>query len=138
MHRSTGIPVAGSHGSTCGEDESALTDWSELVKENSCDTCRKHVRFRVIQIALIVAAFALYPLSYAPAVRLALEICLPQAVGEPLNVTLHPTWSVYGPVDLLIDFTPLQKTLLAWAELWGVRETFEIDRVVREIWRDPP
>ena len=38
----------------------------------------------------------------------------------------------------MIDFTPLQKTLLGWAELWGVRETFEIDMVVREIWRDPP
>jgi hypothetical protein len=32
---------------------------------------------------------------------------------------------VYGPVDRLIDETPLRKPLFLWARLWGVETEFE-------------
>jgi hypothetical protein len=44
-------------------------------------------------------------------------------------------WVFYRPVDWLIDHTPLDGPMFAWAELWDVRMQFEIAFAARAIKR---
>ncbi|REJ93206.1 MAG: hypothetical protein DWQ34_11170 [Planctomycetota bacterium] len=65
-----------------------------------------------------------YVLSYAPAYR----------VMRDWNGDLLPWggyWWVYRPVDVLIDETPLQRPLMAWADVCGVRDEFDFAMFVR-------
>jgi hypothetical protein len=81
------------------------------------------------------AAFALvllvpYLLSYAPVVAYAEKHDLAQPT-DLFDVTDGKELPIYRPVDLLIDYTPLRRPLVAWARLWGVGNTFAFGRWLR-------
>ena len=63
----------------------------------------------IVAFAMLVLP-VLYVLSYAPVVRL--------CDGPP------PFATVYGPVDWMIDSTPLEEPLFKWADLWSVNMDF--------------
>ena len=78
-----------------------------------------------------VLLLGLYPLSYAPVVRL----CGGVTFAETDYCTFIPliesygdgtAYPVYMPIDWLIDHTPIRHPLFAWAKLLGVEGDFEI------------
>jgi hypothetical protein len=104
----------------------------------------------------LIVTPVVYVLSYAPVVRVCgrtveyrfnVDIPFPQGTAiapgfesgsemviqqQIADSSLYP---MYGPVDWLIDHTPLRGPLLSWAGLWGVRDAFdltEIERFLRE------
>ncbi len=69
----------------------------------------------------LVFVLITYTLSYAPIVRSRVE------AGD-LEVTFRMhgwDFPTYQPIDWLIDNTPFDKPLFAWARLWGVGHAFE-------------
>jgi hypothetical protein len=62
----------------------------------------------------------LYVLSYAPVYRW-------QANRQNQIFPVGPWRAIYDPVDWMMDKTPLRRPLLAWAEFWGIRSSFETD-----------
>lgn len=87
-------------------------------------------------VLVFFAVMVLYPLSYAPVVRVQRETWKPTA--HPLSSSVvsfyvidSSTSAVYKPVDWLIDETPLREPLLWWAEVCGVRGSFEFSALVR-------
>ena len=94
----------------------------------------------LVAFFLIVSPI-IYVLSYAPIVRVCGRPIVPAAipdgtsgvivwfVGEPMaDSSLYPA---YKPVDWLIDNTPVRRPLFVWAEVWGVRDAFEIGYLLR-------
>ena len=87
----------------------------------------KNVR-RVLLVGLL--AFVVYPLSYAPLLRLlsgtdGSYVRIVATTGGRKTAEVHlpsaPNWAIaYLPVRLLITHTPLKKPLLLWADIWGV------------------
>ena len=73
----------------------------------------------------LVFVVVVYPLSYAPFVRLQIEHRTADGsflFGGPFDASMFP---FYQPVDWLIDNTPLKKPLIAWAHVWGVGDEFQ-------------
>lgn len=70
-------------------------------------------------------AFLPYPDFGEDAVLVGSEVVIRQRVAHS---SLYP---IYGPVDWLIGHTPLHAPLLSWADLWGVREAFELSEIER-------
>ena len=83
--------------------------------------------------ALLVVVVA-YPLSYAPVVRWKLDGPTAQGYFYPLIVD-GADYPVYKPVDWLIDNTPLDRPLFAWASRWGVGDQFRSSAGMREFGR---
>jgi|SaaInlStandDraft_2_1057019.scaffolds.fasta_scaffold261088_2 hypothetical protein len=87
----------------------------------------RHAIARWTVAALLTIAVA-YPLSYAPYVRyrqtqpISMQSRLFGGPGET---------HVFGPIDWLIDTTPLRKPLFLWARVWGVESDFEFARMQR-------
>jgi hypothetical protein len=98
--------------------------------------------------AAICCMAVAYPLSYAPVVRWE---------SERLNAELYRNGvsffgtidgadlPAYKPIDWLIDNTPLDAPLFAWARVWGVAFEFETGSLIRQngnhaplIMIDPP
>lgn len=113
----------------------------------------------------LIVTPVVYVLSYAPVVRVCgrtvvefepdLDIPYPPGThissypdfgdspGSEVLIADSSLYPMYGPVDWLMDHTSLRGPLLTWAELWSVREAFEvseIERFLREQRRlgDPP
>lgn len=93
----------------------------------------------IIAFVLIVLP-VLYVLSYAPFVRASrgrysarrthrMSVLDPDDVVLPGAGSRYPA---YKPVDWLVDNTVLTEPLLLWSGLWGVREYFEHDTLLRE------
>jgi hypothetical protein len=80
-----------------------------------------------------------YPLSYAPVVRWkATAIDANRFKGGPSYtsyIVIHSidssTLPAYRPVDWLIDNTPLDRPLFAWARALGVGTEFEYSKAAR-------
>lgn len=83
---------------------------------------RKPSLTSLIAFAMIVPT--LYVLSYAPVVSISMKwrLVTPSELFEPLDGEELP---IFRRVDWLIDETPLQEPLFAWADLCGVRADFE-------------
>jgi hypothetical protein len=83
---------------------------------------RKPSLTSLIAFAIIVST--VYVLSYAPVVRISWkwQLVTPSELFKPLDGEELP---IFRPVDWLIDETPLQEPLFAWADLCGVRTEFE-------------
>ena len=81
--------------------------------------------FSVVCVALLAAA-AIYALSYAPYMRWRFGTDPDEATKgfmwqpDPEYV-LGKAPAVYAPVEWLIDETPMKQPLLSWAQLWGVQ-----------------
>ena len=97
------------------------------------------VRWAATAICCLVAVA--YPLSYAPVLKFEKKrrVAELQSVhGDDRDFNIAFVWyyvetestiaSLYKPIDWLIDNTPLDKTLLAWARRWGVGLEFEMGR----------
>lgn len=107
---------------------------------------------RLVVALILVLAPILYVLSYAPVVRVlgrSKEFANPpdlsaysgntRLVGQAdcADASLYPA---YGPVDFLIDHTPLREPLFSWAQIWDVRDDFENGRNLRAtgvFWKEP-
>jgi hypothetical protein len=77
-------------------------------------------------IVVGVALFLLfYTLSYAPALR-------GDDKPDPTYALFNESVHLYGPVEWLIDNTPLRELLLVWAAVWGVREEAEHASTLRK------
>ena len=87
---------------------------------------RKPLLVNLTWAGVLVFVFVpvLYVLSYAPAVQ--------WKCGQTGSMTIDGgELPIYQPVDWLIDNTPLERPLLWWAALFGVREEFEFAGVLR-------
>jgi hypothetical protein len=82
-------------------------------------------RFTIVpqSTALTVILACVYLLSYAPVYRYS------PAADAPGASALR---CVFGPVECVIDSTPLRKPLLVWSDWWGVRRNIEWDIYMRE------
>jgi hypothetical protein len=81
----------------------------------------------------LLLCLSLYVVSYAPVYRLVEGPDAPPSshgCGWP-RYDQRPWESVYLPVMLLMDHTPLQRPLLAWAEVWQVDERFFNELLLR-------
>ena len=67
---------------------------------------------------------AAYPLSYAPYMRWDLDRAREQGWFYPVSAD-GEDYPAYKLADWLIDNTPLDKPLFAWACLWGVGDQFQ-------------
>ena len=79
-------------------------------------------------IAICCLVVVAYPLSYAPVVRWESRRLVAEGVRDGVFYfsTIDGTnLPAYKPVDWLIDNTPLDKPLFAWARVWGVAFEFE-------------
>lgn len=86
----------------------------------------------LVNLAFIAVLLLLvYPLSYAPVVRLGGGN---QDVTPTVFMSMHgpiidyadgSRYPIYVPVDWLIDHTPLRQPLFWWAALFGVKEDFQ-------------
>lgn len=88
-------------------------------------------------VALLLC-LSLYVLSYAPMYRL---IEGPDAPSPPRgfggsSYDQRPWESAYVPVMQLMDHTPLDRPLLAWAEVWQVDKHFFNGLLIRAYKRD--
>jgi hypothetical protein len=85
---------------------------------------RKPSLTSLVAFILIISPI-LYVLSYAPVVRLCEG---PDQEFDFSGIVLLPLadeYPLYGPVNWLIDNTPLRKPLFIWSGFWGVRGYFE-------------
>ena len=80
---------------------------------------------RIVFAAL--AAFVVYPLSYAPVSRILYGPDDPRVFE-----TMHRAELIYLPLHIVIDHTWADVPLRLWARLWEVDTRFDIDSVWRQ------
>lgn len=82
--------------------------------------------FRPWLLALVMLAFgAIYVLGYAPLEKARRTAALPVPAAM---------MDLYVPVQWLIDQSLLREPLLQWADLWGMRVSFELASSWRKGW----
>ena len=86
-------------------------------------------------VTIVLLAIVLYPLSYAPTLRIVRDFNL-VSVSNPFGVHDGGELPVYQPADWIIDRTPMRKPMLVWADLFGVRSDFEYAATNRESARE--
>ena len=79
----------------------------------------------------MVFSALVYVFSYAPVVRMKNPFILYSGTDykgfSPTSGSIDGhNLPLFRPIDWLIDETPLRRPLLWWAELWGVRDCFEL------------
>lgn len=116
--------------------------------ESQSDSSRRRGSHIAICVIAVIATIVLYVGSYAPFVRFQ-GGDRPEVSWERISATERQPYMrivdgrrypAYRPVDWLIDRTPLQRPLLAWAELWAVDGMFLIAHANRidadTTWKD--
>lgn len=88
-------------------------------------------------VMLLIALPFGYVFSYAPVVRFAGgHECTRASMrpGSPIvSWTPGPEYPACKHVGWVIDNTPLRRPLLLWADLWGVRDHFDVEEINRMI-----
>jgi len=84
----------------------------------------------LVNLAMVaVLSLFIYPLSYAPVVRLGggnRDVMPTMSIHGPyVDYADGSRYPVFQPVDWLIDHTPLRQPLFWWAALFGVKEDFQ-------------
>jgi hypothetical protein len=80
--------------------------------------------FAKLAATAICCVAVVYPLSYAPYMRWDLDRACEQGWFYPVSAD-GEDYPAYKPADWLIDNTPFDKPLFAWASLWGVGDQFQ-------------
>lgn len=92
------------------------------------------IRYRTLGLlsrtsAVLFVAIFVYVLSYAPIVRIregADTLSESDDLMDSLYGTRRNEYPLYRPIDWSIGNTPLREPLLIWADVWSVRERFEL------------
>ena len=71
-------------------------------------------------VGVLLGLAVLYVLSYAPACRLARGADVHYHTSDQRIVFARPlNWTMYRPVEWVMDRTPLARPLYWWGDVWG-------------------